>query len=74
MAFFQVLWLNSYNGVRIEFDFRSGDKLVSVLRPLQLVEMRIGESEVRVASIKCSFAGLITTFLKIGAVQRQRKR
>ena len=34
-----------------KFDFRSGDKLVSVLRPLQLVEMRIGESEVRVAPI-----------------------
>ena len=33
------------------FEFRSGDKLVSVLRPLQLVEMRIGESEVRVDPI-----------------------
>ena len=38
----QVLWRVSHEG----FEHRSGDKLVSVLRPLQLVEMRIGEAEV----------------------------
>ena len=39
--------------------FRSGDRLVSVLRPLQLVEMRIGESEVSAVAIGCPCAQVV---------------
>ena len=39
--------------------FRTGDRLVSVLRPLQLVEMRIGESEVSAAAIWCPCAQIL---------------